>query len=193
MVVDVLVMASGFSRRMGQNKLLLSLCGETVIYQTVRSAVKSGFHRVLTIYADEKVGEEAARAGAETKRNLLAFEGQSASIRLGVRALSDDADGILFLPGDQPFLSEKTLRGMCGVFCQNPGHIIAASFCGKRNSPVLFPDSLFSELMKLQGDSGGREILVRHSAELALYDVADKKELMDIDTRQDYAKTQMYP
>jgi molybdenum cofactor cytidylyltransferase len=54
----------------------------------------------------------------------------------------------------------------------------------RRANPVLFDRSTFPELLALQGDTGGRAIIDRHSIESV--DWADANLLFDVDTPDDY-------
>lgn len=54
--------------------------------------------------------------------------------------------------------------------------------CGERvGNPCLFHTSLIPELMKLEGDSGGRRVLKKHRCRYV--DIADERELWDIDVQ----------
>lgn len=64
-----------------------------------------------------------------------------------------------------------------------PEHIAALGHDGVRGNPCLFPARLFPELLALQGDHGGNQVIRRHEEDLLLWEVP-APELTDVDTPQ---------
>ena len=52
---------------------------------------------------------------------------------------------------------------------------------------MLFSRALFPELLQVTGDQGGRELLARHQAEVAMVDL-NLESPVDIDTKEDYSQ-----
>ena len=57
-----------------------------------------------------------------------------------------------------------------------------AAWEGTLGNPVSFPRSAVEELMRLEGDCGGKKVLRRHLDECTLVPAAREEELKDIDT-----------
>ncbi|MBQ7754245.1 MAG: hypothetical protein IJR78_00760, partial [Clostridia bacterium] len=55
---------------------------------------------------------------------------------------------------------------------------------GKRGNPVIFPASLFPELVQISGDKGGRRVIAAHRDLLRTVQVP-AWELKDIDRKED--------
>ena len=91
---------------------------------------------------------------------------------------------ILFVVGDQPYLTAETLRRLMGVSVQYPGKIICAGTYGRPGNPVLWDQKYFQELLKLEGDTGGRQIMKKYPDEVIICETT-KKELHDIDQKTD--------
>jgi len=53
---------------------------------------------------------------------------------------------------------------------------------------VLFDRALFSELLAVEGDRGGRLLIVRHKEQVEWVEVDDPAVIMDIDSPQDYKR-----
>lgn len=51
----------------------------------------------------------------------------------------------------------------------------------QRGNPVVFHEKYVDELLALEGDTGGREVLKRHPQDLFLCQVPDAQELKDYD------------
>ena len=55
-------------------------------------------------------------------------------------------------------------------------------------SPNIIPKRLYEEICRLHGDVGGRQLFLRHGAEILNYPVTDAREMLDVDTIADYRK-----
>ncbi|NLF34584.1 MAG: nucleotidyltransferase family protein [Clostridiales bacterium] len=174
-------MAAGSGRRFGANKLLAPVEGVPMICRAMDSLPPALFARAVAVSCHPEVLALAGRAGYECVENPWAAEGQSASIRLGVRALRE-MDGILFAVGDQPWLTRRSVERLRSAFAARPDCIAALSWNGARGNPVIFPADLFPELMALRGDVGGGQVLRRHPDRLLLVEAGAEQELRDVDT-----------
>jgi molybdenum cofactor cytidylyltransferase len=61
--VGAVVLAAGSSSRMGRNKLVLELAGETLVRRPVRSAVAAGVDDVVVVLGHEEPRVRAELAG----------------------------------------------------------------------------------------------------------------------------------
>ena len=64
LVLAALVLAAGSSTRMGANKLLLEMEGETLVRRAVRAAMDSGVDRVVVVLGHDEPRMRAALEGA---------------------------------------------------------------------------------------------------------------------------------
>lgn len=113
-------------------------------------------------------------------------DGISSSIRLGVQASDPEADGWVFLMGDQPFLTAKTLNQLKEQFTKNPSRIIQPVYGNHPGGPVFFPSSLKHELISLAGDTGGRQVMEKYPELILRELLTDTKEAVDLDSRDEY-------
>lgn len=179
MRVGAVLMASGFSRRFGSNKLLEPVEGVPMILRAFDALPAALFERAVVVSACPEILAMAGERGYLPIPNPGAAEGQSASIRLGLSELPD-MDGILFAVCDQPWLRRKSVERLLERF--SAGCICALSRQGKRGNPVIFPSSLFPELLALTGDQGGGRIIRANPHRLRLVEAEDVWELQDVDT-----------
>ncbi|MDD5368900.1 MAG: nucleotidyltransferase family protein, partial [Anaerolineaceae bacterium] len=113
-------------------------------------------------------------------------QGQSASIKSALWHLPDEIGAVVFLLADQPQVTQEVIKAVVSFHNQTLDEIVAPEIDGQRANPVLFDRDTFPELMKLEGDVGGRAIFARHRVTLVPWD--DSKLLLDVDTRQDYQR-----
>ncbi len=182
MSIAIIIMASGLSRRMGVNKLLLPVLGKPLCGHIIDTAIKTGY-RVVVVSCYDEVLSIAGECGATAVFNGEAEAGQSRSIRLGLKTATA-CDAAIFCPADQPFISVATLHGLTEEFCRT-GKIVTASYGGQSGSPVLFPRAYFEKLSSLTGDMGGRAVIKEHPNETTSYAVHDLSEGFDIDDEND--------
>jgi len=118
-------------------------------------------------------------------------EGMASSIRIGLKSLLKlipSVDAVIFIVCDQPYLSASLLNELL-ITQQETGKPIVASHYGEAiGPPALFHKSFFSELMQLKGDTGAKNIIQQHSAELATVPFPEGK--IDIDNPADYEELQ---
>ena len=187
--IAAVIMASGSSRRFGnENKLLKKINGEPVFSYVIKTAVKSDvFSDIIVVTRYDEIIHEAGKYwNIMCVYNKNADEGISASVRKGVLAADSlNSDGYMFIPCDQLYLTEKTLRGIAAAFIKDSSRIAVPVYSGTRASPMLFPKSFSKRLLELKGDSGGRGIISESAVCINEVDIADKNELRDIDTKED--------
>ncbi|MCI6031835.1 selenium cofactor biosynthesis protein YqeC [Fusobacterium varium] len=180
--LDAVIMASGFSKRMGKNKLSLTYNGRTILESTLEKIFHIPFNKVIICGREKWIEELASKYNFEYCYNSFADLGQSESIKLGIE--NSTGEGIVFFPGDQPLLSENTILNLYYEF-QKTNLITVPTVEEKRFSPVFFPEDKKGELLKLEGDIGGKSV-IKKTPIINLVKFSSEKEFKDIDTIEDY-------
>lgn len=186
MNISAVVMASGLSKRMNQNKLHMKI-NDKKIYEYILDTVKfvSCFKEVVVVAKDIEILHRATNLGFKAVKNDYSHLGQSASIKLGIENI-EKGDGYMFFVADQPFMTENTIKKLCVIFSDNPNKIIVPSFNGINKNPVIFPKSLKKELLNIQGDIGGRAVIKNNQEYVLRVPINYENEFIDIDTFEDY-------
>jgi molybdenum cofactor cytidylyltransferase len=187
--VAAIILAAGRSSRMGSHKLLLPYRGRPMVSWILAAACASQADPVIVVLGHEAEQVEAALQadGAfEIVRNPRYAEGMSTSLKAGLAAAPQEADGALILLGDQPLITPEIIDAMIAESASAPEAIIAASYRGRRGNPVLFPRRYFAELEAISGDEGGRSVLARAPDRVRLLEIDDALAGRDIDTPQEY-------
>lgn len=181
-----IVLAAGLSTRMGTDKLLLDYHGCPMAEHILKniSANIAWFGQVLVVGRRAETQALAQRYGFTYIHNPEPERGMGRSLALGVLA-AEDCGGFLFALSDMPDLKGGTLHTLCEHFAKDPARIAVPVYGGRRGNPVLFPTRLRTELVALDGDRGGRDILRREQQALARVQVYDPGILRDIDTKDD--------
>lgn len=186
-MISCIIMASGFSKRMGRDKLFLPYKNKFLVEHIIEKVTACDFYSTIIIARDDRILNIAEKAGLKAVKNNNAEEGQSEAIKLGIKN-STKTDGYMFFTADQPLLKAETIKLLMETFEKNKENIVVPTALGKRGSPVIFPYKCTDELLKLEGDTGGRRVINNNIKDVLFVDVKDENLLMDVDTWEDYEK-----
>lgn len=175
------IMASGFGKRFGDNKLMALFKGRPII-ENVIDATEGVFGKriVVTRYTD--VADLCKERKTETV--IHNFQNKNDTIRLGIEKMQN-IDGCMFCPADQPLLKRDTVIALVLSASNEQEYIWRLSSDEKIGAPVWFPKEYFSELCALPEDKGGNFITKKYPEKVKYLTVFDKNELFDIDTKED--------
>ena len=101
-------------------------------------------------------------------------------MQLGLQA-AGDADAYMFCVCDQPGLTTETLEKLIEEYKKGTAGIVSLAWQGKMRNPKIFSARYKEELMKLEGDTGGRQIIDAHKKDLLLVEAESEDEIKDID------------
>jgi molybdenum cofactor cytidylyltransferase len=189
--LGAIVLAAGRSTRVeGGNKLVAAFGSRSVIEHVVDAVLAAEFAIVHVVVAHERARIVAALAGRPVAF-VAAPEGCGigVSIGAGIRAIEADAvDGALIVLGDMPFVQPVHISRLSAAFAASAGRAICVpTHAGRRGNPWLWPRRCFLQLMRLEGDVGGRALLPSVACDLLEVAMNDDAVLRDIDTRDDLA------
>lgn len=182
MNVAAVILAAGFSRRLGRPKQEIVLAGQTLLERAIHTAIAAGLHPVIAVVREERWCSVAEALGATSIVNDQAEEGMASSVRLGIGALCGmDLNGAVILTCDQPLLRAEHLRALA----DDPMQVKASAYDGRAGVPAFFPELTFAKLLTLQGDQGARGLLQ------GVPTIADEELALDIDTDEDVRRAQL--
>ncbi|EJP6472925.1 molybdenum cofactor cytidylyltransferase [Clostridium botulinum] len=184
-MVNAVIMASGYSTRMGKNKLILPFKGKPIIEHVIDAIKECKFNEIILVGKENKVLDIAKKKNILTVLNTKAYKGQSQSIKLGILNTSS-SKGYMFFTGDQPLLDSYTINLLLNTFTENNNYIIIPKYKNKVGSPAIFPEKFKDELLNLQGDVGGKTVINNHINEIIFVNLRNGYSLFDIDTSKDY-------
>jgi molybdenum cofactor cytidylyltransferase len=162
--VDAVILAAGRSERMGQPKHLIRFRDRSLLAHVVEAVRNSHAREVVVVLrpGDSRGRSLADQLGVRAVEAEDPEEGRAASIRAGVRALPNDADGVLFVLADQPLLLAEDFDALIARFSMDEAPIVYATYSGDQGTPVLFAAAYRRELESLRGEEGGQNVLRRH-------------------------------
>ena len=190
MKVSLIYMASGFGKRYGTNKLITEFQGEPLYLHGLLSLQKAAKLleedkiqcKLFLISQYERVLSGSFDRVPEAERifNEDSDQGITASLKLGTEVSRKDTDAFLYFVADQPCMRGETIAEFVRGFLKSGKGIGCVCAKGHRGSPNLFSRKYKTELLALEGDQGGRQIMQKHPEDIWMMEV-DERELRDID------------
>jgi molybdenum cofactor cytidylyltransferase len=196
--IAAIVLASGFSRRMGEQKLLLPLKEKTILEQTLSNILKSRARKqdiyVVVPNNDRQRINMIENHSVQLVLNDRPDLGMGSSLAKGIRSIHvKEYDAVMILLGDQPEIKSEDINLLHQQFVKRshmegaiPKVIIKTAYRDQRKGhPILFSKHYFSVLAKLTGDIGGKNIIEKNQEDVRLVHSPNNYP-NDIDTPIDY-------
>ena len=188
MMITGILLAAGFSRRFGSQKLIATLpSGLPIAVASWRALKEAHDNSIAVIRHDDSILK------AIFEREKIPFVicqdarlGLARSLLTGIQN-SFDSDGWVIALGDMPSIDPETIKKITTA-TSDPGIrklVFRPTFHKKPGNPVGLRSKLRDELMSLQGDEGAREIIKRHISNTHFIPVQDEGIVTDIDTQED--------
>ncbi|WP_138007831.1 nucleotidyltransferase family protein [Halalkalirubrum salinum] len=183
-----LLLAAGTSSRFGdRNKLVTDVDGRPIVRHVAETLLAADLDGVTVVVGHEADRVRTALAGLDVTivENDRYADGQATSVARGIKAIAaTDADAVVIALGDMPFVRPETIQTLVAAYADDAGDALAPAVDGQRGNPVLFDRSHFSALRDVDGDIGGRAILLGGDNS-ALVAVADPGIRRDVDRPED--------
>ena len=199
-MIHIIYMAAGNSRRFGSNKLFYELDGKPMYRHLLERLIeiKDRYNKlksdgpviditVVTRYREildycSSIPDCHAVLSPDSEKGI------SYTIKAGIMAVQEQKktgmqDYYMFAVADQPYLKSQSVIKLIDRALENTGgkRLAFSLRCGDAvGNPCVFNSSLIPQLLSLEGDKGGRSVAKKHDC--VYVDIADERELMDIDT-----------
>lgn len=193
--VGALLLAAGYGRRFGGDKLLAPLSsqsGANLVFEQTLARLSEAIDEIVVVTRPElapKLQPLIARGASQrpgTDISLLSFDqasrGMGASLAFAARHLPR-WDGTLICLADMPHILTQSYAQLASAGAHD--NILIPVCEGQRGHPVFFGSDYFPALRELTGDSGARSLLQKYSARTLALDLGDSGILLDIDTPED--------
>jgi molybdenum cofactor cytidylyltransferase len=186
--LQVLVMAAGAATRFGSPKQLVRIRGESLLHRAVSHANQVAGHAVTVVLGAnaDQLAPLLKHSPASVVINRQWSEGIASSLRLGIRSLPGSCEGVLVTLVDQAAVTSFDLQRLASAWRRQPEWLMAASYDGHTGVPAIFPSNVFADFGELRGDTGARNILLRHADRCMRIPMPTAA--MDIDTPEDLLK-----
>ncbi|MDS4023020.1 MAG: nucleotidyltransferase family protein [Candidatus Competibacter sp.] len=180
-----ILLAAGFSRRFGANKLLQPLADGVPMALAAARRLRAALPEVLAVVhpGDPELAELLERDGFPVSVCPRARDGMGASLAWAVGQTAR-ADAWIVALADMPFIEPATIARVADAI-ESPATLAAPVFRGRRGHPVGFGRAHFEALVGLTRDEGARAILRRHAGQARWLACEDPGIVVDVDTPAD--------
>lgn len=159
-----IVLAAGTSSRMGTNKLLMELEGETVVWRTVRQAQEAGLDPVIVVLGFEAAMIVDALHGLDVRTviNDRYERGINTSVHAGISRVPEECSGAVIMLADMPLVTTEMLTTITDRYRTGRETLVLSLYGDVHAPPTLYDRSLFSEFDGQEGEGCGRRIVRTH-------------------------------
>ncbi len=210
----VIILAAGFSSRMGELKAMLPFGGIPALSKLIRTTKLAGITEIVVVlgYNSETLLPLIdCEMDSEKLQPLLDYEKQTENVKLqieketvrsvfnpnyeqgmftsvqaGVSVLNPEIEAFFVLPVDCPLIPPQVFLDLVNAYEDNPSFMIVPCFNGKKGHPPLLPVSLIPEILNNNGEKGLKEIMTIHQEKLIRLDLDFEEVVMDMDSKEDY-------
>jgi len=184
--VHGVVLAAGTSSRYGErNKLLEPINDKPLLRHAIEPLLAADLDGVTVVLGHEAevvrdaISDLLDREDVAVTVNDRYADGQSTSVAAGVDAARErGVHGVLIALGDMPSVSVDAIEALLATYRAGQEAALAAAVEGERGNPVLFDRRYFDDLCAVDGDVGGRELLL---ADGVAVETGDPGVLRDVD------------
>lgn len=188
--VSALVLAAGRSTRMGRPKQFLRIGDQTIIEKIVRELLRCPLHEILVVtgHLSSELETHLAPLSVRTVFNPHFRETEMlGSIQVGLRALENSSKAALIVLGDQPSISDDTVKDLIRAYERSECTIAVPSHRGRRGHPVLIDRTHWSSILDLGHGESLRDFMAGAAREAIHHLEVDTPHILrDIDTPTDY-------
>jgi molybdenum cofactor cytidylyltransferase len=181
----VIVLAAGFSARLGSPKALARVHGTSLLRGTLKLAagLRTGGIVVVTPRNAARFRIESRGIEATFGVNAQRRYGLSSSVRRGISA-ARYSRAVLLLPVDLAHLSQRELGRLVSRWKGAQRKVVARRVDGNGAAPLILPRWLYFESRRISGDVGLRDLL-RQLPPSSLVMMPLPSAAFDIDTSKD--------
>jgi len=199
MLPFAVVPAAGKGERFGGAKLLAPIDGEPLLNRTLRALLEGGVARVILVLPD---GRPQPGAGSPWDAVPLLADhrvvpvanpdpsrGMFSSIQVGVSVAREfgEADPVLVLPGDMPFVRPETVAALLRTFGQERT-AVSPRFGDRRGHPLVLPRELCDLVASAPPDANLADLIRAWHGPRRELSVADPGILRDVDVPGDLTR-----
>lgn len=195
----LIILAAGLSSRYGkkhENKLLAELDGQPMYMHVVEKLlnIKASRSDVDDLTLITRRGPIYDKWRGDPRlicvENPHPEEGISTSLHLALESVGeaggDERETLVCFVADQPYMKESTIAELLDGFAASELPMAAIRCDASTYNPCCFRDDCWEALKELTGDTGGKQLIRKHPADVYYHELSidQKREVEDIDYKE---------
>lgn len=178
--VEGIILAAGFSRRAGTNKMTMQVNGKPLLarcienmYDICSKIIVVGGYKAEDIHPIIVKYKNVSLIINENYEN-----GMFSSVKKGIEYIKGDR--FFLTPGDYPAIQSRVYKDMSAI----GGDVIIPTYKGKRGHPILINGKLIDKICTNANYHSLRDFINDYG--FITIEISDEGILMDVDTPNDY-------
>lgn len=183
-----LILAAGYSARMGSFKPLLPLGANSTVEKAVGCFLAAGVQdiRVVAGHRASEIIQAVSPLGAKIIENCRYDQGMYSSVLAGVSSFQPEVGAFWLLPGDIPLVKPQTIRELAKAYRESSAGIVYPCYQGARGHPPLISADHIEGILSWERPGGLRGFLGQFEDDALNLEVDDRGVVLDIDFPEDY-------
>jgi CTP:molybdopterin cytidylyltransferase MocA len=184
--MKAILLAAGFSSRMGRLKQVMPIAGVPMVRHIAESFLSADMQVVVVLgHRSAEIMQALEGLPCEYVLNSRPESGMFSSVQCGC-AVVEAGNGCLIMPGDCPGVRPATIRFIRQHLYNHPKQVIVPTFQEHRGHPVGVPAPMVDRIRTLPADTPGLRTLWHNQPEMVLHvNVDDEAVLRDLDRPED--------
>lgn len=211
-----IILAAGYSSRMGDFKPLLPVGEMSALERTVRAYIDGGIRHIVVVtgYGRNEILQELHSIKyklidmditLQEAYNGLFHKGMFTSIQAGVQKVfpegggetdehsqGKEADGVFLTPVDCPMIPSGIFQTMMQVAHDNRDSFVVPCYKEKKGHPLWIPVQYVDEILSYEGDDGLKGIMSHYQDKLIRINTDCEGVVLDMDTKESYEEILEY-
>ena len=186
--LTAIILAAGYSSRMGTFKPLLSLGGTTVLERGILLFRDVGIEDIVVVvgHRSEDLVPVLQKRAVRRVFNKDYPDGMLTSIVAGINAMKPGREAFFLLPVDIPLVRRYTILELIRNYSEGTRAIVYPRYARRRGHPPLISAAYAPKIIAWRGEGGLRAFLRQYEQRSDNVDVDDENVLVDMDTPDDY-------
>ena len=191
--IGAVILAAGYSSRMGAFKPGSHIGDETVISRLVGSFRSAGISDIVVVSGHNRQELLSLINGLEVTEsyNEKYPEGMFTSIQAGVQKTDKALRGFFLIPVDCPLLEAETIDLLVSNIRDDSSFVVPC-YRGKKGHPLYIPMKYRDEILNYDGNGGLKAITDKYDDQMIRIETGRESTVMDMDTPAAYEELKAF-
>ena len=191
--IGAVILAAGYSSRMGSFKPALQIGDKTVIARLITSFQDAGITDIVVVSGHNREILHSLIAGFDVTEsyNENFPQGMFTSIQAGVKKTDKALRGFFLIPVDCPLLERETIDALVREI-KGGSSFAVPCFRGKKGHPLYIPMKYREEILNHDGTGGLKGITDRYDHLITRVETGRESTVLDMDTPAAYEELKAF-
>ena len=191
--IGAVILAAGYSSRMGSFKPALQIGDKTVIARLITSFQDAGITDIVVVSGHNREILHSLIAGFDVTEsyNENFPQGMFTSIQAGVKKTDKALRGFFLIPVDCPLLERETIDALVRE-TKDDSSFAVPCFRGKKGHPLYIPMKYRDEILNHDGTGGLKGITDKYDHLITRVETGRESTVLDMDTPAAYEELKAF-